>query len=794
MPATITIRQRALSGWSLRSWLCCSLVLFATCLQAQTVCGPVLIEADELLHKGFFSDLENLLAPCLAVEATREERVEAYRILVLASMATENYGRARELSDALLRLRPDYEASFLDSPKFARLLDRIRASWLDPTQQAVVTATKHEQKIGEAPAVISLITSRQIEQYGYASVGEALSTLSGVDMLHDQVQYNLGVRGINAGMRGSSRIVKVMIEGQSVAFRPSSENFLGTELVPMQAVDRIEVVRGPSSTLYGANAYLGVVNIIMRRGERIDGMELRSGVSSVQGHAAYDLGLLYGRKMGRVDYLLAASGQFADRSGLHARDLPGDSRYRDQELASRNDISRPASLYARAEIEGHNDDRLAVDLSLQQLDTFGEFQDWGVLTGINRISMRNLFLRSRYDRPLFGLHATVAAAYSQGEPCDDEFLAINQAGVGDWITREVGYEGVDLSSELSWEGDVGNVVTVGIDHSRDAQELQTYYRHYFDQDSQATGLAQGDTAFVNTGAYAQAVVYPFRALHLSGLTNLGLTTGWRYDRHNIYDDISNYRIAGAYPLTGNWYAKVIYGTSFKAPSPVQLYTTLIVPQGVLGNPELRPETARTWEAAVGGRLSSRITITLVGFSSDVRNKVELVPSGANTRADNVAKISSRGFEEETFYRSENTTAYLNLSYQHSTDRRVDRLRGVLEGDTNLYPRTTVKFGANRQLQRWPWELSLSGIYSGERIASEQNIKNFDPINLQEYKLDGYLLLDLTLQSRILGAGRGATLQLKISNLLDEQYYYPGFRDFDIPGLGRRFSASLTYHL
>ena len=70
MPATITIRQRALSGWSLRSWLCCSLVLFATCLQAQTVCGPVLIEADELLHKGFFSDLENLLAPCLAVEAT----------------------------------------------------------------------------------------------------------------------------------------------------------------------------------------------------------------------------------------------------------------------------------------------------------------------------------------------------------------------------------------------------------------------------------------------------------------------------------------------------------------------------------------------------------------------------------------------------------------------------------------------------------------------------------------------------------------------------------------------------
>ncbi len=761
---------------------------------AQAACGPALIEADELLRKGQFVQLEERLAPCLDSSVSRGERVEAYRILVLANMASERQGEAAQLASELLRLRPDYEAPFMDSPKFARLLDGIRASWLDPTQQAVVTATKREQRLSEAPAIISLVSARQIEQHGYASVGEALSGVSGLYSLHDHVQYSLGVRGINAGMRGWSRIVKVMVEGQPVAFRPSSENFLGAELVPMQAIDRIEVVRGPSSALYGANAYLGVVNVIMRQGERIDGVELISSVGSVEGHLAYDLGLLYGERRGRTDYMVAARGQFADRSGLRPTDLPGDSRYGDAGLASRNDVSRPASLYARARVDGRTDERLIVDLSLQRLDSFGEFQDWGSLTGQNRVSMQNMFARARYERRVAGLNAALAAAYSRGDPTDDEFLATNQVGVGDWITREVGYRAIDLSSELGLESETGNSITVGIDHSRDRQDLQTYFRHYFDQPAQPTGLTQGDTLFVNTGAYAQAVVHPFRTVSVGGLTDLGVTGGVRYDRHSIYDDIANYRVAAALPLTSRWYAKALYGTSFKAPSSTQLYTTLIVPQGVLGNPELQPEKARTWEAALGGRLSSRITITVVGFATEVRNKVELVPSGANTRAENVARISSRGLEQETLYRSEATSAFLNVSYQHSTERRVDQLQGTLEDNTKLYPATTVQFGGARQLRRWPWEIGLAGAWVGERTASTQNIKSFDPVNLTEYNLDPYLLLDMTLRSRFLSAGRGAVLQLKIANVLNQQFLYPGFRDFDIPGLGRRYHASVTYRL
>jgi outer membrane receptor for ferrienterochelin and colicins len=759
----------------------------------QSLCGPGLIEANELLNKGHFAALQEKLEPCWSAAAPREEKVEAYRILILVSMATHRHDLARRQAEELLTLKPDYTVSFLDSPKFAKLLRRIRASWLDPSRQEVVTATKREQKIGEAPAVISLVTASQIDRYGYDSVGEALGAVSGLDLLSDHLQYNLGVRGINGGMRGWSRIVKVMIENQSVSFRPSSENFLGPELIPMQAIDRIEVVRGPSSALYGANAYLGVVNIIVRRGAHVDGIEVDTRVGIAQGHPAYEVGLLFGKKVGGVDYLVAANGGMADRSGLEVADLPGESRYGDRGFESRNDISRPASLFARAVYESAAAGRLALDLNVQQLDSFGEFQDWGVLTGQNRVNVRNGFVRARYDRTFGGrLGSSLSLALSRGGPTDQEFLTINQRGVGDWITRDVGYRAVDLAAEMTYAAEGGVFLALGLDHSRDAQDLQTYSRNYFDQDSQTTGFVQGDRTFVNSGIYLQGVFHPFRAGPVTALKRLGLTAGVRYDNHNIYGDITNWRFAGAYPFNEDWYAKVLYGTSFKAPSPSQLFTTLIVPQGVLGNPDLKPEKARTWEAALGGRLSRSLSLSLVGFVTQVRNNVELVPSGANTRADNVAKVSSFGFEEETFYRTELSTLYLNLSYQKSTKKRVDRLRGEIKDDTHLYPAFTAKFGGDRRLRRLPLTLGAEGRYISPRIASEQNIKNYDPINLDNYRLDPYLLLDMVATAQTLLAGRKTQIQVKIRNLADTRYFFPGFRDFDIPGLGRSFSAGLSY--
>jgi outer membrane receptor protein involved in Fe transport len=130
----------------------------------------------------------------------------------------------------------------------------------------VVTATKQEQAPELAPAIVEVVTYEDIRRRGYRNVAEALADIPGVSVIDDHTHYRVGVRGIFGSTPETNDIIKVMINGQPVSFRPSSANFLGNELIPIEAIKQIEVVRGPGSALYGANAFLGVVNILTFEG------------------------------------------------------------------------------------------------------------------------------------------------------------------------------------------------------------------------------------------------------------------------------------------------------------------------------------------------------------------------------------------------------------------------------------------------------------------------------------------------------------------------------------------------
>ena len=125
-------------------------------------------------------------------------------------------------------------------------------------------ASKVAESVEEAPSIVTVITDVEIRRWGYRSVGEALEHVVGFYLLDDHTIPNLAVRGIGGGLGGESGLIKVMIDGHSVAYRYTGGNWLGVELVPLALVERIEIVRGPASSLYGADAFLGAVNIVTR--------------------------------------------------------------------------------------------------------------------------------------------------------------------------------------------------------------------------------------------------------------------------------------------------------------------------------------------------------------------------------------------------------------------------------------------------------------------------------------------------------------------------------------------------
>ena len=134
-------------------------------------------------------------------------------------------------------------------------------------KEMVVSTTRTAVRVSKSPAVVTVVTAEEIQTRGLTDLAGILRTVPGFYDVSDLTTHNLGVRGINGGLRASGNVIKVMIDGVAVDFRPTTGNFFGPELIPVEAIARVEIIRGPASALYGANAFLGVVNIITKTGE-----------------------------------------------------------------------------------------------------------------------------------------------------------------------------------------------------------------------------------------------------------------------------------------------------------------------------------------------------------------------------------------------------------------------------------------------------------------------------------------------------------------------------------------------
>lgn len=129
-------------------------------------------------------------------------------------------------------------------------------------QVKVVTAARVPEKIAEIPAGVVLITGKDIETYGYATLTEILENIPGLYNIDDYTEFgpNFGVRGFWSGINNDNIII--LVNGVPQVYNISSNYPLSGILVPVEAIERIEVIRGPMSVIYGSGAFFGVINII----------------------------------------------------------------------------------------------------------------------------------------------------------------------------------------------------------------------------------------------------------------------------------------------------------------------------------------------------------------------------------------------------------------------------------------------------------------------------------------------------------------------------------------------------
>lgn len=662
-------------------------------------------------------------------------------------------------------------------------------------EQAIVTATRAPTPLVEAPAVISVISRAEIRRHGWRSVGEALRSVPGLYGWFDGVTWAYGVRGVSGGLRANSRVLKVLLNGQPVAYRYATTNWLGRELVPMAVVERIEVVRGPASALYGADAFLGVVNVITRSAE-----SLQHGLIEAEGAIGDDPGerhlgggtVAAGLTAGPFEGMFALAYTYEDRSGLTIPASSPNPRPHGDETQTSGDLAQPTSAIARLGVRLADDHRLELDGHLQLLDAHSEFSDWSVLTHDNRIALANGFVRLAYDGLVApGHHLAGSVSWAHGRPLDREHL--DTGSTLNSFVRDEGYHALDASAEYRWSAARWLTLTFGVDQSTVFYNLTSYFK-VLERDvpnGPSTGdeiphATQGEERFTNIGLFTQAVVSP--------VDWLVLTAGGRYDQHELYGAQFNGRAGLVLRPISQLTIKLLAGSSFKAPSALHLYAPQPTFFGgdIVGSPDLEPENATTFELALIARPVDGLTLSLAGYYNRLTDKVEFVQEGGSRRARNNTDIESFGVEADVRYQYGPFSVWLFFAWDRSR-REPAPAEDPLFGDAvSGYPEWMGGGGAAYTIAPARLRLSASLHWATARRASQSNLRE----GAADYPLDAYAIFDLALSTaglRLWGE-RETRVAFRVADVLDEAPIQPGYGGVDVPTTGRLFQLVISQEL
>ena len=461
-----------------------------------------------------------------------------------------------------------------------------------PLDPIVVTATRQPTRSNELMSDVSVITREEIEQAGETSLAQLLARQPGIQYIAN------GGAGSNSGVfiRGAANNQSILlIDGQRVGSATNGSPALSR--IPLDQIERIEILRGPASSLYGADAIGGVIQIFTRRGEGPPRVNASTGYGSYQ-TSDTTVGVSGGTDL--VSYSVQAG--YIDTRGFSAVHNKQDSNYNPDRDGYYN-----RNLSASFAVRPAKDQEIGANLLASQGTNQYDANDFGPLGAApnynsdQTVSSYSLYSRNR-------VNATWTSTLRVGRSTDD---ARDYAG----SVRSASFR-TDMD-QASWQNDIK--------------------------------LPVGEALLA--AEYTQQKVSGTTDYAVSERTIRSLLAGWngRIDQHRLQfnlrrDDNSQFggettgSASYGYQLTPEWRAHISYGTAFRAPTFNELY----FPASFLfagGNPDLKPERAKNTEVGVNWEHASH-RFGAVFYNNDLTDLIEFRPP--TFAPVNVSKALLRG--------------------------------------------------------------------------------------------------------------------------------------------------------
>jgi outer membrane receptor protein involved in Fe transport len=231
---------------------------------AQSLCESRLQQGEETFRSGRFEEAAAAAEDCLAARPTRREKARALSLLARLQMAGDDTAAARKTVAEMLRADPSFEADAFESPRFARLVGEQKKASSDIK---ITSVSKTQESLREAPATVLVVTAQEIERRGYMDLEAVFHDLPGFN-----ISRGNGVAYSNLYQRGYRSLTTdrtlFLVDGVEQNDLSSNVAFLSHQY-PLSNIDRVEVIYGPASTMYGANAFVGVINVILKEPEAL---------------------------------------------------------------------------------------------------------------------------------------------------------------------------------------------------------------------------------------------------------------------------------------------------------------------------------------------------------------------------------------------------------------------------------------------------------------------------------------------------------------------------------------------
>ncbi len=659
--------------------------------------------------------------------------------------------------------------------------EELALSYGDKNMISITTGMA--QPISRAPAVATVITADDIEAIGATDLDEVLETIPGIHVSHSTLAYApiYTIRGI-----ASLYNPQVLMLQNGI---PMTSAFTGDRGIvwgglPLENIARIEIIRGPGSALYGADAYSGIINIVTKIAANIDGTQAGVRLGSFTTRDAW---LLHGGEVGDVQlaaYLrigqtdgaretVQADAQTAiDRASAPfgispASYAPGLTNLGRQSIDGSLDLSREKwrlrlALKRRDKVENATGIAQAIDPAgrsfSQRVSADLTWQDRNFADKMDvTLQGSYYYLNEESDLVLFPPGTTFPTGTFPAGMIGNPYL---------WARRFL------FTASTVYTGFNNQRIRIGAGRGNDSlyktQESRNYrYTYVPGVANLPTPLGSvidvsGSGAFMSPHSRGDNFIYAQD--EWSFARDWTLTGGVRHDNYSDFGGTTNPRLALVWDAGYNLTTKLLAGRAFRAPSFQELYN--INNPVATGNPHLKPETISTVEAAMSWQPNPQVELGANVFRYEMKDILRFVPNADPTTgstAQNTGEQTGNGLELEASW---DVMKSLRLSGNYGYQRSIDKATDKDAGDAphhHLYLRGDWRF-----MSDWTANAQMNWIAGRDRVAGDMRPKVAD-----------YRTVDLTLRKGTARHGHW-DVTFSVRNLFNATVFVPSPSPGNIP--------------